>query len=97
MILELRLFAKLRGAVDLAEVVGLNQPGRRVHISYGTHREYGRAALFQQNAYEIAIGAAMWIPKAVEPAESRGGQWFVDWRVPLEPGKPRCERSRIFR
>ncbi len=63
-----------------AEIVSLDEPGRRVDVADGAHRKHGRVHLVQQRAHEAGVVRRMRIPQAVQAGEAGRRQWLVDRR-----------------
>ncbi len=70
-----------------AQVVGLDEPGRRVDGADGAHRQHGRVHLVQQRPHETGVVRRMRIPQAVQAGEAGRRQRLVDRRPAFDVRK----------
>ncbi len=84
-VFECGLLPEFRRRENPPQVFGLDQLGLRADRPDLFHRKHGGAALVDQRPEKIGMAFSVGVPMAVEAAEARRRQRFVDRRVFLDP------------
>ena len=85
LIIELCLVCHRRRTVGSSQIFCLHQLGFGIDLSDRTHTQNRGSTLVQQSHFESALIPTMGIPMAIQTAETRSGQGFVDRGVPVNP------------